>query len=207
MIGLLDLGIGNLFSISNLFSKISKKKITIISEPNFLSENINEITHLVIPGVGSYPSAMETIEKSNWKKNIIKFKETNKPLLGICLGMQLFFNESEENGVITKGLGLLDGSVIKMIPKESFKLPHIGWNNLKLKKNDPILNGLNLDVDFYFLHSYKCLPTNDDILICTTDYSEMFPSIIRKENIIGFQFHPEKSSQIGQKLIENFLNL
>jgi glutamine amidotransferase len=207
LIGLIDLGVGNLFSLSNLFTKITKKKIIIIDNAEFLTQNKNEISHLVLPGVGSYPAAMKMIESSNWKESIIKFKDTNKPILGICLGMQLFFDQSEENEVMTKGLGLLKGNVVKMKVKNSYKLPHVGWNDLKIEKKDPILDDLNLDIDFYFLHSYKCLPTSDDIIICKTDYSEMFPSIIRQNNIIGFQFHPEKSSKIGQKLIENFLNL
>ena len=207
MIGLVDLGIGNLFSLFKVFTKITKKKIIIIDKAEFLTQKKSEISHLVLPGVGSYPAAMKMIEGSNWKESIINFKDTNKPILGICLGMQLFFDQSEENEVITKGLGLLKGNVVKMNVKKGYKLPHVGWNNLKIEKQDPILDGLNLDIDFYFLHSYKCLPACDDITICKTDYSEMFPSIIRQNNIIGFQFHPEKSSKIGQKLIENFLNL
>ena len=207
MIGLVDLGIGNLFSLKNLFSLIGRKKIIIINDPDYLSAHINEITHLIIPGVGSYPAAMEAIEKSNWKKSIIDFKCMDKPLLGICLGMQLFFNESEENGIVTKGLGLLEGKVIKLRTKNGFKLPHVGWNDLIIQKDDSILKNLNLDIDFYFLHSYRCLPKDDEITICKTEYTEIFPSIVRKKNIIGFQFHPEKSSKIGQKLIENFLNL
>ncbi len=207
MIGLVDLGIGNLFSLFNLFTQITKKKIIIIDKANNLIEDKNEISHLVIPGVGSYPAAMDSIKSSHWKESIIEFRETNKPILGICLGMQLFFDQSEENEVITKGLGLLKGNVVKIKVKDGYKLPHVGWNDLKIVKKDPILEGLNLDIDFYFLHSYKCAPISDDIIVCKTDYNEMFPSIIRQNNIVGFQFHPEKSSNIGQKLIENFLNI
>ncbi len=207
MIALIDLGIGNLFSLFNLFKQITKKKIMIIDKSEHLTQNKNEISHLIIPGVGSFPAAMEKIGSSDWKENIIEFKNTKKPILGICLGMQLFFKQSEENGVVTKGLGLLDGEVIKIKPKDGLKLPHVGWNDLKEQKKDPILEGLNLNIDFYFLHSYKCVPVDEKIIVCKTDYNELFASIVRKENIIGFQFHPEKSSKIGQKLIENFLSI
>lgn len=206
MIGLIDLGIGNLFSLLNLFEQITKKKIVVINKAEFLNKSKNEISHLIIPGVGSYPAAMDKINSSMWEKSILEFKDTKKPILGICLGMQLFFDQSEENGIITKGLGFLEGSVIKIKTRDGYKLPHVGWNNLKISKNDPILDGLNLDIDFYFLHSYRCAPINEDIILCKTEYNEMFPSIVRQKNIIGFQFHPEKSSKIGQKLIENFLN-
>ena len=200
MIGLVDLGVGNLFSLFNLFTKITKKKIIIIDKAEFLSQNKSEISHLVLPGVGSYPAAMKMIEGSNWKESIINFKETNKPILGICLGMQLFFDQSEENEVMTKGLGLLKGNVVKMKVKNRYKLPHVGWNDLKIEKKDPILDGLNLDIDFYFLHSYKCLPTSDDIIICKTDYSEMFPSIIRQNNIIDSNFIQKKVLKLVKNL-------
>ena len=207
MIGLVDLGIGNLFSLFNLFTKITKNEVMIIDKDSLLIKNKDKISHLVIPGVGSYPAAMEVIKNSFWKEGIIDFKKTNKPILGICLGMQLFFDQSEENEVITKGLGLLKGNVVKMKVKNDHKLPHVGWNNLKIVKKDPIFNSLNLDIDFYFLHSYKCVPIDHSLILSKTEYDEMFVSIVRHNNIIGFQFHPEKSSKIGQKLIENFLNI
>ena len=207
MIGLVDLGIGNLFSLFNLFTQLGTKKVIIIDKSDLLFKKMNEISHLIIPGVGSYPAAMQSINNFNWKETIINYKETKKPILGICLGMQLFFDTSEENNTITKGLGILKGNVVKINVNKKYKLPHIGWNNLKMIKNDSILKNLNLDIDFYFLHSYKCVPLNSDVVVCETNYGEMFPSIVRHENVIGFQFHPEKSSSIGQKLIENFLNI
>ena len=114
MIGLVDLGIGNLFSLLSLFIHLGNKKVIIIDKPDLLLKKMNEISHLVIPGVGSYPAAMKSINNFNWKETIVKYKETKKPILGICLGMQLFFEKSEENDTITEGLGILEGNVVKM---------------------------------------------------------------------------------------------
>ena len=200
MIGIIDYGAGNLASVQNAFERIGNESI-IFSNP----EHIKDFSHIVLPGVGSFSKAMESIISLGWKKQITLEVSKGKPILGICLGMQLLFDEGFEGGK-NAGLGILNGSVQKLDSRFSLKIPHIGWNRLFIKTDHPVMRGIKEHIDFYFVHSYKCVPTSEDIILSETKYGEDFVSSVFHKNIIGMQFHPEKSQPAGLKILQNFAN-
>jgi imidazole glycerol-phosphate synthase subunit HisH len=200
MIGIVDYGMGNLFSVSKALERLGAEY--------FISADHSELLNadgLIIPGVGSFRDAMERLQVNTIKE----YAATGKPLLGICLGMQLLFENSEENG-LTKGLGLLPGSVRRFpgqTPEgESYKVPHMGWNKLEFVNDSPLIK--NLEEDYvYFVHSYFVDAKNSDVLIAKADYQEQVSAVVGKDNIMGMQFHPEKSSKLGMALLNNFLQM
>jgi imidazole glycerol-phosphate synthase subunit HisH len=202
MIGIVDYGMGNLFSVSKALERLNI--------PYFISDQQEELLSadgLILPGVGAFKDAMNLLETTHLKETIFTFTQSGKPLLGICLGMQLLFEESKENGS-TKGLALLPGEVLH-IPKEdsqgnSFKVPHMGWNLLRYQKNSPLLEGLS-EGYVYFVHSYYVHEGSQDVIEASADYAGVkIPAVVSRENIYGMQFHPEKSGELGMKLLENF---
>lgn len=201
-IAIIDYGMGNLRSVENMCKRY-ERNTNIVSNPNKL-KNYKKI---ILPGVGSFKKAMSMLTQKDWietiKKNVIKEK---KNILGICLGMQLFASESEEFG-ITKGLDLIKGKVkfLKNLNCKE-KVPQIGWNSVNFVKEHAFLKNISNCSDFYFVNSYVFKPESKDYIVGTTSYGVSFCSIIAKENVFGVQFHPEKSSKAGRKLIENFLN-
>jgi glutamine amidotransferase len=167
------------------------------------AHEIQSATHIILPGVGSFASAMLKITKQLPLRILEKeIFNSKKPILGICVGMQVFVEKGYEHGE-NKGLGWITGSVKKLKVKVE-PLPHIGWNNVTLKKDSILFNGLDEINDFYFVHSYA-VKTGDSYTVATTSYESEFCSSLQKENIYGVQFHPEKSQKAGQKLIQNFL--
>jgi imidazole glycerol-phosphate synthase subunit HisH len=204
MIGIIDYGMGNLFSVSKALERLNA--------PYFISDDSGKLMNangLILPGVGSFRDAMLRLNESGISELIKRYADTGKPLLGICLGMQLLFEESEENG-FTKGLGLLSGEV-KRFPgrtKEGmdYKVPHMGWNKLVFKRSSIILNNVN-ESYVYFVHSYYVKTSDEEVLIASSDYQIEVPAVVGKENIIGMQFHPEKSSRLGMQLLSNFVDL
>jgi len=200
MIGIIDYGMGNLFSVSKALERLGAEY--------FISADHNELLNadgLIIPGVGSFRDAMERLQVNTIKE----YAATGKPLLGICLGMQLLFESSEENG-LTEGLGLLPGSVRRFSGQtpegESYKVPHMGWNKLEFVNDSPLIK--NLEEDYvYFVHSYFVDAQNSDVLIAKADYHEQVSAVVGKDNIMGMQFHPEKSSKLGMALLNNFLQM
>jgi len=195
MIGIIDYGAGNLNSISKAIEHIGFKTEIITKYVD-----IDKYKAVVLPGVGAFPGAIERLEKNDLVRFIKDFVQTDKPMLGVCLGMQLLFEYGYEDKK-TKGLELLPGDVVKM--KGNFKIPHMGWNELEIIKEDNLFNGLPDNPHFYFVHSYKLNKITDQV-IAVTDYGGKVPAVVRKDNIIGFQFHPEKSGSNGLKLLENF---
>ncbi len=196
---ILDYGSGNVGSVYNLVNYLGFDcKIT--NNSNY----INDCSHIILPGVGSYFKSMEKIKKNisieNLEQQIFKKK---KFFLGICVGMQVLSTDGHEFETCN-GLNWINGSVKKI---NNDKLPHIGWNNINIKKNSKLFQNLSDKEDFYFLHSYYLLPANKSNIIAETNYAHDFCSAIEKENIFGVQFHPEKSQRAGQILVENFLNL
>lgn len=196
---------GNVRSILNAFENIG---ITAI-----LSREKKEILNadgVILPGVGAFSHGMEKLNKFSLVPILKEYAKTNKPLLGICLGMQMLLEESEEFG-FTKGIGLISGKVIKLPNKNNEKLPHVSWNEIKCKNinwNDNILKDIQENSDMYFVHSYVAIPSDDNNILSTTTYSDCdFCSSIKKDNIYGCQFHPEKSGKIGLKIMLNFVNL
>ncbi|MEM3437367.1 MAG: imidazole glycerol phosphate synthase subunit HisH [Nitrososphaerales archaeon] len=195
-IEILNYGVGNLFSLKCTLQKIeTNPKIVTINE---LKKNIDG---LILPGVGSFTEAMENI--GAFKKKILDIKDSGIPIMGICLGMQIFFKESEEGK--GEGLDLIPGRVIKL--PNQVKIPHMGWNNLRIVRNNEIIEGLANDSYVYFVHSYYPLPLRKDVIITETEYGVRFPSILAHKNLYGTQFHPEKSGEAGQIILKNFVKL
>lgn len=198
-IALIDYGLGNIKSVKNSFLKAGAN-IKVTADPAV----INESAAVILPGVGAYRDAFLNLDKRGLIEPIFK-SIRSKPFLGICLGMQLLFEYSLENGK-NRGLAVFKGSVQK-IPA-GVKIPHMGWNQIDIiKKDSKMLKGIQSGENFYFVHSYHAVPQDSSIVSSTTDYGTSLVSSIEKDNIFGFQFHPEKSSIIGQKIIKNFLNL
>ena len=203
MIGIINMNTNNIKCFTKIFKRL-KKNYTIINKFEDYNDNI---TKLIIPGIGNYASCMNFIRSNNIDKVIYKHLENNKKIMGICIGMQILSSIGTEGG-LTDGLNIFkDTNTDKM--KSNNILPNIGWNKLNiLNKNDPIYNNINLNADFYFVHSYIVKSDNINIISATSDYGDCtFISILKNENIFATQFHPEKSGPNGIKLIENFLNL
>ncbi len=204
---IIDYGIGNVRSIINSFESFGIHPI--LSREKKVVLNADGV---ILPGVGAFAHGMGNLHKYSLVKILKEYALTNKPLLGICLGMQMLLDESEEH-CITKGLGLISGKVIKLPTQDNKnkKLPHISWNELESKKlnwNDTILANIEEKSDMYFVHSYVAEPNNENDILSTTIYSDYsFCSSIKKNNIYGCQFHPEKSAENGLKIIENFIKI
>ena len=193
-IAIFDYGAGNIFSLKNSLEKIGA---TVDVITNF--DNKNTHSGLLLPGVGNFDPAMNGIR--HFSK--IQFKEYvgNMPVLGICLGMEMFFGKSEEGK--EKGLNVIDGEVI-VLPS-GMKVPHMGWNNLEIKKPGKILEGITNGSWAYFVHSYRVKPNSNDVITAESDYGIKVPAVVEHDNFFGTQFHPEKSSIAGKIMLENFL--
>lgn len=196
MIAIIDYGVGNLKSVFKAFSNLGADVI-ITSD----AKAINNSRAIILPGVGAFKDAVENLEKLELiqciKDNVISGKLT----LGICLGMQLFYDKSYEEGEC-QGLGLLHGEIVRF--KEGLKVPHMGWNRLNINRNDDIINGIQEGEYVYFVHSYYLKPDDFNEVVLSSSYGVEIPAVVRKDNIIGMQFHPEKSGKTGLKLIKNF---
>lgn len=203
MIAIIDYGMGNLRSVQKGFEKVGHSAI-VTSEPNV----IMDAAHVVLPGVGAFPDCMKNLEERGLLGVIPKVIESGRPFLGICLGLQLLFTESEEFG-IHKGLDIIKGRVVKFNVgayghTPSLKVPHMGWNTINIKKRPPALDGIDDDSYFYFVHSYYVVPEDEGVVATTTIYGVEFVSSIWKDNIFASQFHPEKSQEKGLKILKNF---
>ena len=201
MLGIIDYNMGNLASVYNACSKFTKD-LKIVKN----ADDLKNLDKIILPGVGAYKDAMQHLENSGLKDAILDFANSKKPLLGICLGMQLLFESSEEFGY-TKGLGLIEGKVVKFDKSKmgsDLKIPHMGWNKI-VNKDNPLFKNLQ-NPYLYFVHSYHVI-TDDKYTIATTNYGYDFVSAVNKDNIFGFQPHPEKSHNNGLKILENFINL
>jgi glutamine amidotransferase len=202
MVTIIDYGLGNLASIQNMLKKIGGKSI--ISSSN---EQIANASMLLLPGVGHFEKGMENLNKSGLIPILNHQVLNNKiPILGICLGMQLMTSHSEEGNV--EGLNWIDANTIKFnLAPSQLKIPHMGWNEVKFKPNEKIANNLNDIARFYFVHSYHVQCKSELDVLGTTNYSKSFHSAIKRDNIIGVQFHPEKSHKFGMQLLTNYINL
>ena len=196
-LAIFDYGAGNIFSLKNSLEKTGAivDVITDFDKPNIYSG-------LLLPGVGNFDPAIKNICKSS-KTDFNDYVKDNTPVLGICLGMEMFFEKSEEGN--EKGLGVIKGDVI--ILPSLMKVPHMGWNNLEIKKSGKILEGVKDDAWVYFVHSYMVKPTNSDVITAESDYGIKVPAVVEQGNFFGTQFHPEKSGKVGKIMIQNFLNV
>lgn len=198
MIGILDLNLGNLRSVANSIYEMGFDYL-LISNKNQMAE----VTHLIIPGVGYFPRAISNLIHADLMDATIEFRESGRPILGICLGMQLFATLSYEGGE-TKGLNFIPGFVQRFKAPQALRIPHIGWNTVHFQQSHPIFEGIKDKRDFYFVHSYHYSCENQGHVFGATEYGALFPSIIIENQVIGFQFHPEKSQKNGLALLENF---
>ena len=202
MITIVDYGMGNVGSIKNMLKYIGKDS-TITRDP----DKIYKSSKLILPGVGSFDIAMRNIEKHNLLEVLnLKALKDKVPILGICLGMQILTNDSEEGPL--KGLGWINASTIKFkLDETKFKIPHMGWNTVKLANENSLSNKFNPDTRFYFVHSYFVKVNDEKNSILKTHYHINFDSAINNDNIYGVQFHPEKSHKNGMQLFNNFIKI
>lgn len=207
LVAIIDYGSGNLRSAARAFERAAGEShiITVTSDPSILAT----ASHIVLPGVGAFADCIEGLEKilgmrAALEKQVLK---SRKPFLGICVGMQMLLDMGHEHGS-HKGLGWIKGEVTKIASDPLLKIPHMGWNTLNLlQPHHPLLAGINSGDHAYFVHSYHAVCHETANVVATTDYGAPLTAIIAKDNIMGTQFHPEKSQTTGLRLIENFLNL
>lgn len=197
IIGILDYGMGNINSVYNSLSYLG-------FEPQIVTgdSEIEACSHLIVPGVGSYAKAMSNISELGLDVAIKKHVAQGRPLLGICLGMQILSTIGEEGGEV-KGLGLIPGRV-QILDLVDLPVPHVGWNSLQFNQDHALFARLKKHVDFYFVHSYFFNVDNENDVLAFTEYGKQFPAIVGHQNVVGIQFHPEKSQDNGLLLIENF---
>ena len=203
MVLVIDYGMGNTGSVKRAFEECGAGEVVI----SHYEEDFDRCTHAVLPGVGSFANAMKNLHEAGLVKKIKKLALEDKvPFLGICLGMQLLASSSDENGP-TVGLDLIPGEVKLLQPVNGERVPHVGWNEINTLQTHPFLEGVNDKSDFYFVHSYHFAAPSAKYAITSTPYCGKFYSIIGRDNILGTQFHPEKSSNAGFQLIKNFMRL
>lgn len=200
MIAVINYGLGNLHSVQKAII-FAGGDARIADDP----KTILRADKVVLPGVGAFADGMKGLVSRGLVSAVKETVLSGKPILGICLGMQLFFDESEENGH-HQGLGLVSGKVIAF-NQPGIKIPQIGWNQLNFNKSNPLMSGIPQGSYVYFNHGYYCVPEDQSDTLTTTEYGVQFASSVQKENIFGVQFHPEKSQKIGLKIIQNFVEL
>jgi glutamine amidotransferase len=197
-VGIVNLQIGNLRSVSNAVDSFGYDHC-IVESPDQLAS----LTHLILPGVGSFHTAMRRLNERDLYQPIHDFVLSGRPVLGVCLGMQLLGSHGEE-GENTVGLGLIPGEVRKFDQRVVEAIPHVGWNSVELRVSHPVFRGVRTGVDFYFVHSYHFRPAREESVLGITDCGEKFVSVVAHGNVVGFQFHPEKSQANGLRLLDNF---
>lgn len=206
MIAIIDYDMGNLRSVAKAFEKVGATA-TVTRNPKVM---VNA-SHIVLPGVGAFKDCMRNLEAYGLIDPIAKAVASGKPFLGICLGLQLLFDESSEFGE-HKGLGLIPGKVVRFPSSKDeagaeLKVPHMGWNEVKKAKESPLLNGIEEGTYFYFVHSYYAAPKDATVALTKTGYGVEFTSSIAKDNVFACQFHPEKSQKAGLKVLKNFSSM
>jgi len=203
-IGIIDYGMGNLHSVKNALDHIGVE--------NFVTSDINELDvadGLILPGVGAFGDAISALKATETDEYLRKYAADGRPLLGICLGMQLLADKSYEMGE-WDGLGLIGGEVVRLTAGETdrtYKIPHMGWNSVKNLNRSPLTENVADDTYFYFVHSYKFEVKDRNDLLCVADYGEEIAAIVGKGNVYGAQFHPEKSEDTGLNLLKQFYSI
>lgn len=202
MIAIIDYGMGNIHSVQKALESLGAKT-KVASRP----KDIEDSSKAVLPGVGAFDDAMKELKRRNLVEALLRHIKRKKAFLGICLGMQLLFEESQEARG-TAGLGILKGEVKRFPGKKGLKVPHMGWNGLKIKNRAcPLLKGVAANSYVYFCHSYYPQPDDKRVVAATAEYGSDFASVVWKENVYGVQFHPEKSQSAGLKMLGNFIAL
>jgi glutamine amidotransferase len=201
MIAVIDYEMGNLRSVQKGFERVGHQA-TITGDPAV----VGEAERVVLPGVGAFRDAIAALRARGFIEPIRAAINSGKPVLGICLGMQLLFDRSFEDGE-HEGLGIIAGDVVKFRVPAEYKVPHMGWNQINLRRPSPIFTGIEQAEHFYFVHSYHVVPRNEDVVATETSYSQDFCSSIWRDNLFAVQFHPEKSQSAGLRLLKNFAEL
>ncbi len=201
MIAVIDYGAGNLQSVVKAFNFIGSDIFITGDKQKLMAADA-----AVLPGVGSFGDAMNCLKESRLVDPVIDFIKTGKPFLGICLGLQLLFEESEECPDVS-GLGVLKGKICKIPAESGLKIPHIGWNSLNLQQDDGLFQGLEPNPYVYFVHSYYLKAQEREIVSSTASYGVTIDASVRKGNVFATQFHPEKSGETGLKMLRNFVSL
>lgn len=201
MIAIIDYDAGNLKSVEKALNYVGQEAVISRDRDEILAAD-----KVILPGVGSFGDAMEKIRKYNLENTIYDVVDNNKPFLGICLGLQLLFESSEESKGVS-GLGILPGEILRIPDAPGLKIPHIGWNSLKLQNNGRLFENID-DLSYvYFVHSYYLKARDEDVVKATTEYSTHIHASVEKENVFACQFHPEKSSDVGLTILKNFASL
>jgi len=204
MIAIIDYGMGNLRSVQKGFQKVGQDAIITSDKKTILNAH-----KVVLPGVGAFADCMTNLGELDLVDTVREVVKSGRPFMGICLGLQLLFDKSEEFGE-HDGLGIIPGKVVRFPteipnnPEKLYKIPHMGWNRVSIKKDTPHLNGIPDGSYFYFVHSYYVVPDDASVIATTTDYGIEFVSSIQKDNVYASQFHPEKSQELGLRILKNF---
>jgi len=201
MIAIVDYGMGNLRSVQKGFERVGHEA-TVTCDP----VEIGRATKVVLPGVGAFEDAMTELRRKQLVAPVLDSIASGKPFLGICLGLQLLFDVSYENGE-HEGLGVLRGKVVRFELPPEYSIPHMGWNRLLIRRRPPILKGIEEERQFYFVHSYYVVPKETEVIATETDYPEPFCSMVWRDNLFATQFHPEKSQSDGLRILKNFAEL
>ena len=201
MIAIIDYDAGNIKSVEKALQKLGAE-VVITKEP----EKILQADKVILPGVGAFGDAMANLKKFGLDKVIYQVVEKGTPFLGICLGLQLLFERSDETPGV-EGLGILRGEILRIPDKEDLKIPHMGWNSLHLQNQGRLFKGLSEQSYVYFVHSYYLKAEEEEIVKATTDYSVNIHASVEKDNVFACQFHPEKSSDVGLQILKNFVEL
>jgi len=202
MIAIIDYGMGNIHSVQKAI-QLCRAQTRVTDKPL----DIAKAKAIVLPGVGAFDDAMLQLQKKGLVKAITEHIKNKKPFLGICLGMQVLFEKSEEASR-SEGLKIIKGKVRKLQAKKGLKVPHMGWNQLKkISAGCPLFKGIADNAYVYFCHSYYPEPSNAKVKAATTDYGKDFTCVVEQNNVYGVQFHPEKSQSVGLKILKNFVNL
>ena len=201
MIALIDYDAGNIKSVEKAFQSLGKE-VVLTRDP----EVLKRADHVVLPGVGNFGDAMENLNRYHLVPVIHEIVEKGTPFLGICLGLQILFERSEESPGV-EGLGLLKGEILRIPDKEGLKIPHMGWNSLEIKPGTRLFAGVPDGSYVYFVHSYYLEAADPSIVTATTEYGTLIHASVEKGNIFACQFHPEKSSRVGMKILQNFIEI
>jgi glutamine amidotransferase len=201
MTAIIDYGAGNLKSVEKALSKLGEPAVVTSDRKEILAAD-----RVILPGVGAFGDAMASLKKMELDKVIREVAETGKPFLGICLGLQLLFEGSEESHGV-EGLHLLDGQILRIPDQEGLKIPHIGWNSLAYPNEGRLFAGIPEESYVYFVHSYYLKASDEKIVRATTEYSTLIHASVEKDNIFACQFHPEKSGAVGLAILKNFVSV
>lgn len=201
MIAIIDYDAGNLRSVEKALEFLGYEAVITSDESQILAAE-----RVILPGVGSFGQAMEQLRERGLDKTIQKVVESKTPFLGICLGLQLLFEESEESPGV-KGLGILPGKIVKIPAEKGLKIPHIGWNQLNIQSKNGFLDKIGDNPFVYFVHSYYMEPADKELIAATTDYGMELPVAVEKDNVMAAQFHPEKSGTVGLQILKNFVEM